>query len=616
MTAIANLVQQKTVSTGTGALLLSAAPGCRGFAEAFGTGGNDMFFYCIRHRSAGEWEVGTGHMSDAATLVRDSVISSSSGGAKVAFSAGEKDVVNDIAAERQMIAPAAPAPGDLLIFDGARWQAAKADLASVSGLIAALAGKAAEAHGHAQGDITGLAASLAAKAEAAHSHAQSDITGLSSALAAKANTAHAHDLEDVTGLTAALDGKAAAAHGHNSADIDGLEDMLSGYAPASHEHEMTEVSGLAAALAAKAASTHGHAIEDVSGLGAVLDGFSPLSHTHTMTAVTGLEDALAAKTPAARAIATTGSITGGGDLSADRSLSLNGDDASPGAGKYYGTDENGAKGFHPLPEMPEIPEAPEAADVAFDDTNRTLVTGANVQAALAAADARLLCAGFHPKFSAHVNHFTGGDYGGFFPATSGSGANAATLENDYTINTDALGVYRMTTGSSSSGAAWRSFGNGVSMLHAAGKTLRLQSRIRLANLTAAGSQEIRVWGGVTAGTAATTNPASVIGMYWYYDKDNTKWVLRRRNSGFVNDVETDVTVEAGVWYDMELVITGAPDDGDITGELFIGGQSRAVNTQLLSTLTYNPVSAAIQKAAGTTARLLYIDYEAIFMGRA
>ena len=41
-----------------------------------------------------------------------------------------------------------------------------------------------------------------------------------------------------------------------------------------------------------------------------------------------------------------------------------------------------------------------------------------------------------------------------------------------------------------------------------GKKLRLLSRIRLANLTAAGSQEIRVWGGVSIGTAATTAPES------------------------------------------------------------------------------------------------------------
>ena len=43
-----------------------------------------------------------------------------------------------------------------------------------------------------------------------------------------------------------------------------------------------------------------------------------------------------------------GSITGGGDLTANRSLQLAGDSATPGAAMYYGTDGGGAKGFHAL----------------------------------------------------------------------------------------------------------------------------------------------------------------------------------------------------------------------------------------------------------------------------
>lgn len=618
MTGIANLVQQRTASLGSGALLLSAVAGCRSFADAFGTGGNDMFFYCIRHRGAGEWEVGTGHMSDAATLVRDHVIASSNDGSKVSFSAGEKDVVNDIAAERQIVGPAAPQSGDMLVFDGNRWQAAKPGIAAINGLGTALSGKAAALHSHTTTDVTGLSAALSAKANAAHSHAVDDIGGLSAALSAKADQTHSHAAEDIEGLAAALAGITAADHSHASTDIEDLPEILAAYAREDHGHAMTDVEGLTAALSAKAATTHSHMFSDITGLGDALDSRAAASHTHSISGVTGLEDALTAKAAAARIIATAGSLTGGGDLSSNRSLSLSGDAETPGAGKYYGTNEAGEKGFHDLPATPEMPEPepPAAEDVLFDPDSQKLVLGPDVQSALHSADTHLLRSGFHPKYSTHVNHFTGGDYGGFVPAVSGTGANANTLEPDYTINTDALGVYRMTTGTTAAGAAWRSMGNSMCMLHRAGKILRLQSRIRLANLTAAGSQEFRVWGGVTVGTAVTSNPATVIGMYWYYDKDNTKWVLRRRNMAAVQDVATDVTVEAGVWYDMELVITGAAADGDITAELFINGASCAVNSQLISSMNYNPVSAAIQKAVGTTARLLYIDYEALFMERA
>jgi hypothetical protein len=46
-----------------------------------------------------------------------------------------------------------------------------------------------DAHGHAQSDITGLVAALAGKAASSHSHAEGDVTGLTAALAAKAAVA-------------------------------------------------------------------------------------------------------------------------------------------------------------------------------------------------------------------------------------------------------------------------------------------------------------------------------------------------------------------------------------------------------------------------------------------
>lgn len=53
--------------------------------------------------------------------------------------------------------------------------------------------------------------------------------------------------------------------------------------------------------------------------------------------------------PTGRVVATSGSLTGGGDLSVNRTLSLDGDSASPGNSQYYGTDGAGTKGFFPLP---------------------------------------------------------------------------------------------------------------------------------------------------------------------------------------------------------------------------------------------------------------------------
>ena len=54
------------------------------------------------------------------------------------------------------------------------------------------------------------------------------------------------------------------------------------------------------------------------------------------------------KVPTTRSVSTTGSLQGGGDLSANRTLSLVNDNAAPGNNYYYGTNSSGTKGFYVL----------------------------------------------------------------------------------------------------------------------------------------------------------------------------------------------------------------------------------------------------------------------------
>lgn len=102
MPAPSDLVHETSSSTGTGNFTLANVNGKRSFNTAFGTGGTDLFDYFIMNRDAAEWERGTGHLSAASTLVRDTVLASSNAGAAVNFSAGTKDVVNDIPAAKQV----------------------------------------------------------------------------------------------------------------------------------------------------------------------------------------------------------------------------------------------------------------------------------------------------------------------------------------------------------------------------------------------------------------------------------------------------------------------------------------------------------------------------------
>lgn len=102
MPAPANLVHETSSTTGTGNFTVAAVNGKQRFSTAFGTGvSTNVFDYFISNRDAAEWERGTGHMSNANTLVRDTVIESTNSNNAVNFSAGIKDVSNDVPAASQ-----------------------------------------------------------------------------------------------------------------------------------------------------------------------------------------------------------------------------------------------------------------------------------------------------------------------------------------------------------------------------------------------------------------------------------------------------------------------------------------------------------------------------------
>ena len=94
----ADRVKESSTSTGLGNIILAGAPtGFRTFASIIIVG--EAFYYCIDGGESGEWEVGIGALTDATTLVRSSVLSSSNSDAAVSFSAGAKTVFVTIAAD-------------------------------------------------------------------------------------------------------------------------------------------------------------------------------------------------------------------------------------------------------------------------------------------------------------------------------------------------------------------------------------------------------------------------------------------------------------------------------------------------------------------------------------
>ena len=96
-------VKETSTTTGTGTFdLAGAETGYESFVAGVGT--TNTTYYAIELNSAGEWEVGIGTVTDAATdtLSRDTIISSSNSDAAVNFSAGTKNVFCTLPAKRTM----------------------------------------------------------------------------------------------------------------------------------------------------------------------------------------------------------------------------------------------------------------------------------------------------------------------------------------------------------------------------------------------------------------------------------------------------------------------------------------------------------------------------------
>lgn len=97
-------IKETTTTVGTSDITLAGAVSqFRSFSSVFAAGAAgvyDPIYYAIVGQSGTEWEVGKGHLSNATTLVRDVVFTSSNSNAAVNFSAGTKDVFNTIPADR------------------------------------------------------------------------------------------------------------------------------------------------------------------------------------------------------------------------------------------------------------------------------------------------------------------------------------------------------------------------------------------------------------------------------------------------------------------------------------------------------------------------------------
>jgi hypothetical protein len=105
---IADRVKETSTTTGTGTITLGGA--VTGY-QAFSVlgNGNQCYYTIVGTAVSSEWEVGVGTYSSS-TLTRDTVLDSSTGGAKISFSAGNKEVFVTYPADKAITS-------DILLLD-------------------------------------------------------------------------------------------------------------------------------------------------------------------------------------------------------------------------------------------------------------------------------------------------------------------------------------------------------------------------------------------------------------------------------------------------------------------------------------------------------------------
>jgi hypothetical protein len=199
----------------------------------------------------------------------------------------------------------------------------------------------------AESQVTNLVSDLAGKAPTVHTHTEAQVTNLTADLAATEKSANKGAASGYAPLDSSSKVPATNLPSLPESQITNLVSDLASKAPAAGIAEGA-VTNLVADLASKAPAT-GIAESAITSLVSDLAGKAPTSHTHTEAQVTSLTTDLAARALSSITISGANSVAGGGDLSANRTLALVNDVATPGNGQFYGTNSSGVRGWYTLP---------------------------------------------------------------------------------------------------------------------------------------------------------------------------------------------------------------------------------------------------------------------------
>ena len=348
--------------------------------------------------------------------------------------------------------------------------------------------------------------------------------------------------------------------------------------------------------------------------------YAAFAHTHPISDVAGLQTALDAKAPLVSPTFTgtvtlpAGQVVNNVTLSTAQGTSnfLRGDGtyAAPSTTVADGSITNAKLANANANTVKSNNAASSAAptDIALS-TQTLLGRGDNNINALGLSRSTYIDENNRLRPFAHFGHYGLNTSDGLGASNSGVGANANmpfTLTAAMAENSS--GVVAMTTGTTATGAVART-GVTSNSVRSENDRIIIRSKV-LFDVAPTLTEDYRTWAGfLQNATPVTTNPTTTTRFCGlYYDRNYTNWQVLSRASSTNTFTDTGVAFAINTWYELEVRMQGGATNGAVNVKSYLNGVLINTVTDFDRTQVFTCAAACLQKIAGTTGRLVYLDY--------
>lgn len=191
---------------------------------------------------------------------------------------------------------------------------------------------------------------------------------------------------------------------------------------------------------------------------------------------------------------------------------------------------------------------------------------------------------------------------GWDPLSSGTGTGGSDVTTGVDSTDRAIGVFQMTTGTTATGRYGISLGQAALLFGYA--SYYMEWRVEVPILSTAG-QEYDLYIGFANNIGATGDVTD--GAWFEYNRNNsTQWVCATANNSVRTRTASGTAVTAATWYRLGIEVNAA---GSLVTYYINGAQVATINTNIPTGAgRQTGIGAKIEKSAGTTGRVVVIDY--------